>query len=256
VPVFSSLYAPYAVMLEAAWRADAGSVDVPMLVGTNVRSVPVRRTAGAEYTIPNQFGAEMTARLDARGRVLAIDAGGGATVERVAPVGIDALAAEWRARDERGVGLGPLSPRDTASGVVAGARIEVAYGRPAARGRTVMGGLVPFDEVWRTGANDETVLTVNQPIELGTLRLEPGRYSLFTIPGRQAWQLIVSRQTGQGGLGYDPVHDVGRVPMHVRTLAQPVERFTIDVREQPPGGSLLLSWERVEASVPIRVPPR
>jgi hypothetical protein len=253
VPVFSSLYAPYAVMLDAAWRAGVGQLDVPMQAGPNLRQVPVRRTAGGVYEIPNQFGALMTARLDTQGRVLAIDAGGGATVERVPALNLDVLAADWRARDARGDGIGPLSPRVTVDGSVAGARISVAYGRPAARGRVVMGNLVPYGEVWRTGANEETVLTVGQPIQLGTLRLEAGTYSLFTVPGPQDWELIVSRQTGQGGLGYDPAHDVGRVRMQQRALDQPVERFTIGIREELERGTLTMSWEHVEVSVPILV---
>lgn len=253
VPVYASLYAPYAVMLEQAWRAEVGALDVPMLVGSDERMAPVRRTGAATYEIPNQFGIAMTARLDTNGRVLAIDAGGGATVERVAPLNVEVLTAEWRARDARGEGLGPLSPRETLEGSVAGARIAIAYGRPAARGRVVMGGLVPYDEVWRTGANAETVLTVSQPIEIGGLRLDPGSYSLFTIPGRQDWQLIINRETGQGGLDYDPNHDVGRVRMQLRALEQPVERFTIGIREELDHGLLTMSWEQVEVSVPIRV---
>jgi hypothetical protein len=253
VPLFGGLYAPYAVMLHDAWRAGESEATVRRLVGGSASPVTIRHAAAGEYALENQFGAPMTARLDERGRLLAIEVEGGTSVERVRGLNVSTVAATWRAQDERGEGMGPLSPRESVAGSVAGIRITIEYGRPAARGRQVWGGLVPYREVWRTGANEETLLTIGAPIRIGDLQLDAGTYSIFTVPGRQDWELIINRQTGQGGLGHDPRHDVGRVRMQVRTLDTPVERFTIGVREELEGGTLRMSWERIEASVPIRL---
>src|SRR5690606_8924513 len=118
---------------------------------------------------------------------------GGSTVERVAPFDFEALTRDLAARDRSGTGLGPLSPRDTARASIAGANVMIDYGRPSARGRTVMGGLVPYNDVWRTGANAATQLITDAPLRVGDVRLEPGSYSLFTVPRRGAWDLIINR---------------------------------------------------------------
>lgn len=252
VPVVGGFYAPYAVLLGDVARRGDDAATVTTLVGQVAEPIEVRRAEDGAFVFPNQFGAEMRARLDGANRLVSIDAGGGSAIERVDRLDVEALAREFAARDDAGTGLGPLSPSETVETDVAGAAVSIEYGRPAARGRTVMGGLVPYGEVWRTGANAETRLTTDRPIVIGDLRLEPGTYSIFTIPERESWTLIVNRQTGQGGLGYDAAQDVGRTPMRVTALDSPVERFTILVEPTDDGGLLRLQWERTEASTPIR----
>jgi cyanophycinase len=252
IPVVGGFYAPYALALTQAARSGAAESNVAMVVGSAARDFPVRRTGAGEFTIPNQFDVPMSARLGPDHRLLFIDAGGGSTVERVSWFDIDALGREFAARDERGAGLGPLSPRDTARAQVGGATILVDYSRPSARGRQIIGGLVPLDEVWRTGANDATRLVTDRAIRIGELRLEPGSYSLFTVPGRDRWQLIVNRRTGMSGLDRDPAQDVGTVPMQVRTLTDHVEQFTILVEPGAAGsGTLRIRWGTTEAFVPV-----
>lgn len=251
IPIAGGFYAPYALAVQRAVRDGGDLLIVPMLVGQNARDFRIRRLEPNEYMIPNQFDVRMTVRVGPGGRVDFIDAGGGSTVERVAWFDIDAMAREFAARDERGAGLGPLSPRDTARAQVGGATVLVDYSRPSARGRTVMGGLVPLGEVWRTGANDATQLVTDRALRIGDLELAPGSYSLLTIPGRDAWQLIVNRRTGVSGLDHDPAQDVGRVPMQVRTLAEPVEQFTILVEPEGSGGVLRIRWGTTEAYVPV-----
>lgn len=252
VPIAGGTYAPYAVAVGYALRSDAPETTVPMRAGSNVRDVPVQRRAAGEYTLPNQFGATLVVRVADDGTVEAIDAGGGSTVERVPPFDFEALTREFAARDRTGTGLGPLSPRDTVHASIAGANIAIDYSRPSARGRRVMGGLVPYDAVWRTGANDATQLTTDAPIRIGDLRLDAGSYSLFTIPRSGAWDLIINRQVGMSGLAHDPAQDVGRVRMQPSAASSHTEQFTIRIEPAQDGGRLRILWGDADVSVPVR----
>ena len=142
------------------------------------------------------------------------------------------------------------SPRDTAEMRFADDRIFVDYGRPSMRGRTIMGELVPYGEVWRTGANEATHLVTTRDLRIEDVNVPAGTYTLYTLPGESGWQLIINRQTGQWGTEYDPSQDLARIPMQVRRTPQPVEQFTIDFE---PGSAnafaLHLSWENTRATV-------
>jgi hypothetical protein len=151
----------------------------------------------------------------------------------------------------------PLSPRDTVRFDAGGGRhVFIDYGRPSMRGRRIMGELVPFGRVWRTGANAATTLATDVDLQIGTARVPRGTYTLYTIPSQGGWTLIVNRQTGQWGTQYDRARDLVRVPMRVSTLRRPVEQFTIAL-ERGQGGAhtLALEWERTRAYVPFRVVP-
>lgn len=252
VPIAGGTYAPYAIAVWYAMRAGTPESTVPMRTGNSTNEFNVQRVTAGEYAMPNQFGAQLSLQVSADGTVTAIDAGGGTTVERVAPFDFEAVTREFAARDRSGKGLGQLSPRDTARAAIAGANVMVDYGRPSARGRTVMGGLVPYDEVWRTGANAATQLIIDAPMRVGDVRLVPGSYSLFTIPRDGAWDLIINRQTEISGLEHDPAHDVGRVRMQPAASPSHTEQFTIGVEPEGNGGRLRIMWGDADVSVPIR----
>ena len=141
----------------------------------------------------------------------------------------------------------PASPRDTAEMTAAGGRVYVDYGRPYMRGRTIFGGLVPYGQVWRTGANEATTFVTPGDVRIGETLVPAGTYTLYTLPGEREWQLIVNRQTGQWGTEYDPAQDLARIPMRVERTAQPVDQFTISLVP----GSLVMEWENTRASVPV-----
>jgi hypothetical protein len=148
-----------------------------------------------------------------------------------------------------------LSPRDTVSlDISTGRRVYIDYGRPSMRGRRIMGGLVPYGRVWRTGANAATTLVTDVDLELGGTAVPRGTYTLYTIPTASGWTLIVNRQTGQWGTQYEPARDFARIPMRVSRLATPVEQFTMALERGRAGaGTLALSWENTRAWVPFRV---
>jgi hypothetical protein len=123
------------------------------------------------------------------------------------------------------------------------------------RGRTIMGGLVPYGQVWRTGANQATHLVTQHDLRIGDVAVPAGTYTLYTLPGEREWQLIISRQTGQWGTMYQQAQDLARVPMQVGRTPAPVEQFTITL--EPGAGAnrvnLALAWENTRAWVPIEI---
>lgn len=199
------------------------------------------------------LSGEGVGHMDGQGRMLSYS-GEGTTykqeVRRVADVpDLDAIFQRFAA-DERAKGVArELSPRDTMRATLGGTTIVVDYGRPLARGRVLVGGLIPYDQVWRTGANAATQLTIGAPLKLAGVPLAAGKYTLWTLPGRDRVQLVINRQTGQWGTEYSSGYDIARVPMQVDTVASPVERFTI--RVDTTASRLVMEWGTFRWSAPI-----
>jgi hypothetical protein len=147
-----------------------------------------------------------------------------------------------------------------ASGDRTPARITIDYGQPHARGRAIIGGVVPLDAVWRTGANEATSLTTDVDLMIGGVAVPKGSYTLYTLPSRSGWKLIINKNTGQWGTDYLPEHDLARVDMRTRQLREPLDSFSIwlvpDVERSAEGtirgglarGVLRLAWGDVELS--------
>jgi Protein of unknown function (DUF2911) len=148
------------------------------------------------------------------------------------------------------------SPHETTKATIDGATITIEYGRPSMKGRKVMGELVPYGKVWRTGADEATTLTTDKELQIGGTIVPAGKYTLYTLPGQTEWQLIVNKQTGQWGTEYDQKQDLGRVPLKKNATSAPVEQLTISVDKNPAGGGLLkIAWENTELTAPITVRP-
>jgi len=133
--------------------------------------------------------------------------------------------------------------------------IEISYNRPSARGRVIFGGLVPYDAVWRTGADTATKLTLSTDAKLNGTPVAAGTYELFTIPGRDTWTIIIHQNKGQwGSYSYDPKNDIARFTAKPVSLAQPVESLTFDVTNlRTTGATLTLAWEKTLVPVTIEV---
>lgn len=148
----------------------------------------------------------------------------------------------------------PLSPPATAEAKIGGRNITVNYNAPSKRERVIMGELVPYGQIWRTGANAATTFTTDGDLMIGSVHVPAGSYSLFTIPGEKEWTLIINKQTGQSGTQHDAAQDLGRTTMKVAAVKDTVETFAIDVK--PAGaksGTLSLTWENTTATVPVMV---
>lgn len=259
VPIPPRIPAPPSFLELAARGLAADAADAPLTFvdayGGNPRASGLVRRGGDTVAIL-YFGSPLLIARSADGILQAVS--GRETTARVeitsatTPLDVDALAADFAARDAAGTGIGVPSPADTARAVIAGSEISVAYSQPAARGRELWGGLVPHGEVWRTGANAATILSTSADIRIGDLAVPAGSYSLWSLFDANGGELIVNSQTGQWGTAYDESQDFGRVALEREDVAEPSERFTIGLDGDAAGGRLTLTWGDRTYFVPIR----
>ena len=168
----------------------------------------------------------------------------------VLAVGICPLALPTPAAAQKVVSTTPGkggSPHETVEYKVGAATVTLTYGRPSLKGRSVES-LTPADKVWRTGADEATTLKTDKDLQIGTLTVPAGTYTLYTLPSAKGWQLIVNKQTGQWGTNYDVGQDLGRVPMTAGTLAKPAEQLVVAVV----GSNLEVHWGTMKQSVALK----
>ena len=250
IPFIDMVHWPFELSFARA-AGTVGEFEQTMIAGRNAQTFVLGRETDGEAVIRHPYRGTTRAQVDERGQILSVDGVGttrALTLERVNDLDVEALAREFASRDVRGDVFGPLSGRAEAEGEIGGAHVVVDYGVPSKRGREIFGALVPYGEVWRTGANRATHFTTNRDVRIGSAEIPAGTYTLFTIPGPTEWTLIVNRRTDITGTAHDPAADVVRIPMEVRDLAETVEDFTIVV---DPSGFLRLQWDRTEAVVPV-----
>jgi len=211
-------------------------------------AVVLKRVGPDSMTILMGQVGPLRLRVDQSGQLLGASGVGSTmqvTVERVASLDIAAMGPAFANRP-----LGVLSPTDSVQATVGGATLSVKYSRPAVRGRVVFGGVVPWDQVWRTGANAATIFTTSADLVMGGTTIPAGSYSLWTIPSSAGWKLIINKNTGQWGTNYDPQHDLAKLDMQTAPLDTLVERFTIEITPNgPSAGSIALAWEKTRAWV-------
>lgn len=131
--------------------------------------------------------------------------------------------------------------------------IELTYSRPGIKGRKIFGELVPFGQMWRTGANAATRIKFGEDVVIGGQVVKAGEYALYTIPNQNEWEIILNKGVDNGGLaGYKTEDDVTRFKVKPATLSAPVESFTIELAEVKPSSSeLQIKWENTAVSIPI-----
>ena len=132
--------------------------------------------------------------------------------------------------------------------------VKITYGRPHKRDRTVFGNpeLVPYGEVWRTGANEATEITLTGPIKIAGNDLKPGVYTVFSIPEKDQWTIILNSDVGQwGAYNYNPEKDVLRFTVPVEPTEVVYEPFTIEFEQQNSGANILMMWDRVKVEIPV-----
>jgi hypothetical protein len=222
------VYGPTEVLAAIRKRGSADSIPAlglagnPGFIGLEVAGGDTLRMRGAPYPMRFVF--------DGSNRLMLMD--GGMTTNKVVARPEAQAAADMAAIARTMTPTGMLSAREVARGAFgAGGIVLVDYGRPMVRERTVWGGaLVPFDSVWRAGANDATHLFTTRVLTFGQVVVQPGSYTLWIQHTRNGTFLIVNRQTGQWGTIYDPAQDVGRIPMQVTATPNHMEEMTVTVR--------------------------
>jgi hypothetical protein len=158
-----------------------------------------------------------------------------------------------------------ISPHDTINATIDGDEMKLVYGRPyttkpgTTEVRKIWGGLVPYGQVWRTGADEATLLTTAQPIEIGGYSLAAGTYSLFTVPNEDGTaKLVINKKTGQWGIPYkeaeEKANELARVDLKKSPLDKTVDQFTMAIEPEAGGGGVLkMMWENTQYSVPFTV---
>jgi len=248
-------------LLLARYPLRAGdTVRVPTIGIASGRVAPLPFVRRSDTTVDVSYFQIAWTHLtvDAERRIVHVDAR--ETTEqtisrRVDDVDIDRLASEFAARDRDGHGLGVGSPDDTMHAALGTAAVRVTYGRPRQRGRVLLGGVIPYDQVWRTGANAATVLALDHDALVGGVKLPAGEYSLWTLPTRAGVTLIINGEHGQWGTTYHQSADVARVPMQASAADAPVEQFTIDVPQGGDSPRLRIRWGTFVWTVPVSTLP-
>ena len=256
LPFVDMVHWPFELMLMRAYATGEDSVTQDLFTGGRPLPFVLRRTGEGAMTAQHPFRGTMDVQVDNEGRLLSLDAGATTRklkVERVASVDLEGMAQMFAARDAAGRSFGALSGRGEATATVHGATITLDYGTPSKRGREIFGGLVPYGERWRTGANRATHFTTDRDLVVEGLDVPAGEYTLSTIPAEDGGVLIINTQTGQGGTTYNEDRDLGRVSLTRSSLDESVEVFTIAVEEMGEGGMLKLQWDKTELSVSFTV---
>jgi hypothetical protein len=148
----------------------------------------------------------------------------------------------------------PASPPAKATGKIGNANITIDYSSPGVKGRQIWGGLVPYDKVWRAGANTATSLETDKDITIEGKKLPAGKYSLFATPGEKEWTIILNSQTGQWGIkrggeaNRDPANDVLSVKVKPRKSATTKENLAYVVNKN----GVVLQWENLEVPISIK----
>ena len=146
------------------------------------------------------------------------------------------------------------SPPGTAEVTLKGKKVTIDYSRPSARGRKVVGNLIPYGQVWRTGANEATTLKTEVALNIGGAKVPAGTYTIYTLASETApWKLIINKQTGQWGTVYNQDQDLARIPMKVEKTSAPVEMMKISF--DGTGGTsttMNIEWENTKLSVPVK----
>jgi hypothetical protein len=253
-------YGPYEQLL-ASSQLGRDSVAYA-LVGPSrdpLSAIVLRRRGADSVAFTSTFFPNWTevAKVDSRGRILGIDSRATTVktvAQRVSNVDFDNVVKGWATAEvAKGGAMGQMSPPDTVRATINGANIAVAYSRPLKRGRVIFGEVVPWNQVWRTGANAATMFTTDKDLVFGNTVVPAGKYTLWSLPTPTGGKLIINSETGQWGTDYHADKDFTRLDLTARQLATPVEQFVIGVVPQSTGGLLRFAWDDREYSIPFTV---
>lgn len=162
---------------------------------------------------------------------------------------VGATAAVIRQQDKSSR---PSPPAKASCDLGGGKSVTIDYSSPRAKGRKIFGGLVPYGQVWRTGANEATTFVTDADLKVGGTDVPAGKYTLFSVPESGKWTLVISKKTGEWGTNYaGESEDLARIPMKVGATSGAVENFTIAFDKGGAACSLRIEWENTRASVDV-----
>ena len=254
LPFLDMIHWPYDLVLKRASGSVDEMVEQPLLAGRRSRPFEIQKIATDSVTIKHPSRGTMGVTTHSDGRIQLLDASQTTRKVRVvsvSDVNVNQLTRHFSQRDTE-TPFGPLSGRGEAITQFEGGTVRIDYGTPSKRGRDIFGVLVPWEELWRTGANRATHIETEVDLMIGDLAVPAGTYTLYTIPAPDGGTLIVNTETGQGGTTYNEDMDLGRVPMTRISLDDSVEIFTISIEGPPTSRTLHLKWDQTAFTVPVR----
>lgn len=243
IPFIEYTHWPFELALLQAVGED--SVVVPMLAGSRARGFLIANLGGEARTVRHPSRGVMDVTVNASGELETLDAAQTTRkliVQRTEGENVERAAKQFARAEANGRGFGALSGAIIEDFEVRGVSFTLDYGSPSKRGRDLFGGIVPYGERWRTGANRATHIKFDQEISIGGLTAPAAEYTLFSIPEEDGGTLIVNTQTGQNGRSYNEALDLGRIELQREVNSESVEAFTIMVTQTEDGGRLNLMW--------------
>ena len=252
LPFIDMVHWPFEQGLNNALRVGIDEVYQKMLSGSRIQDFVIRKIADDSMTIQHPSRGIMGVDIDENGNLAMLDAGlttRKLVVRRVSGLDIDAIGKRFAEADKNGSPFGALSGAVEETFSFSNTDFTVSYGSPLKRGRDIYGGIVPYGQRWRTGANRATHFKTSKNLRIGDLNIPAGEYTLFTIPEADGGTLIINKQTGQNGRTYDEARDLGRVALTRSSQSDVTEAFTIRVEEKGNGGTLKLMWDQTIYSV-------
>ena len=256
LPFIDMVHWPFELALNEAAKSESDTVVQKMLSGSRISNFVFADLGADKRTIRHPSRGVMDVIVNDKGELVTLDAAQTTRkliVTRTEHIDIDAIATRFQALDKEGKSFGLLSGAVEEQFVVQGAEFSVSYGAPSRRGRHLFGGIVPWGERWRTGANRATHFSTTKDLMMESLKIPAGDYTLFTIPEADGGTLVINKQTGQNGRSYDETRDLGRVPMNISSKPDNTEVFTIVVEESGTGAELRLIWGETVFSVPFNI---
>lgn len=256
LPFIDMVHWPFELAFNRVVEMGQDSVYQPLLSGNRISDFIIARIEGDSMTIRHPWRGVMGVNVNENGELEFLDAGlttRKLKVYRKDDIDIVAIAERFIQSDKAGNPFGSLSSAETNEFEVNGTTFRLEYGSPKKRGRDLFGGIVPWGERWRTGANRATHFYTSSDLRIGDLEVPAGEYTLFTIPEEDGGTLIINKQTGQNGRSYDESQDLGRVPMSISTKEGITEDFTIVVEESGNDTVLKLIWGNTVFSVEMDI---
>ena len=246
------------ILANSALKGDSVAYALIGPGGGELPSIILRRRGPDSVAFRSTFFPNWieVARVDSRGRILGVNSSATTvkTIAETAPgLDYDRVVSGWIAEEKAKGPAGLVSPPDTVRGTIGGANIAIAYSRPAKRGRVIFGNIVPWNQVWRTGANAATMFTTDKDLVFGSTVVPAGKYTLWTLPTPTGAKLIFNSQTGQWGTDYHSDKDFARIDLTSKQMSPPVEQFVIGLAPQGSGGLLRFAWDDREYSIPFTV---
>ena len=235
--------------------AKSGKKHIPLRMSNSeigFFDIGVQRLAEDTIIFGGPFIKYGKAIIDNEGRFKYYDGSGtpwNYIVTKHPPMDIDQVAK----RLSKTKNIGIASPTETHSYTIKDNKITLTYGRPARRGRVIFGGIVPYDSIWRTGANWHTTLTLEKGITLGENVLPKGKYSIYTVPGRDEWKLIFNTDFTRWPTDPDRSKDLVTVVLPVEKPGSEKERLTIEFIETKKGGRITIAWDDAVAWVNFKI---